>query len=305
MRRQISETQMLWAIIGVMIIVDAIWAWSSGIKVELHAAMLLAFCLIVSLNLLYTTIRPNPVIAAFAAATSQLIAFTAAGAILSYLAASSKFPLIDRYLAGADAAIGFDWLSLFRWVQEHPGVDRVLAVSYGSGIPQIGVLLVVLPVLGQFERMREFVWLFVLTLLIIIPFSWLVPAEGAWAYYGVAHLTNAYYLPHFNALRAGAMPEIAMAQVVGIIQFPSFHAALALILIYVSRGISYLFPISFLLNLAMIASTPTSGGHHFTDILAGLAVVPLAIFILRSWQREPSARLAVALNSVNQNARLR
>src|SRR5436190_1045912 len=111
---RISETQLLWAIIGAIIALDTLWAWSSGIRIAVNAPMLVAVCFIGSLNLLYSTSRPNPAIAAFAAAASQLIAFTAAGATLSYLAATSNFPLIDRYLAGADAAMGFDWLSLFR-----------------------------------------------------------------------------------------------------------------------------------------------------------------------------------------------
>jgi len=123
-----------------------------------------------------------------------------------------------------------------------------------------------------------------------------MPAEGAWAYYGVAHLVDAYYLPDFYALRAREMPEIVMAKTTGIIQFPSFHAAVALIFIYESRGIRILFPACMGLNALMIISTPTWGGHHLSDVLAGLAVVPCAIFILRSWQREPSERLTLAVD---------
>jgi membrane-associated phospholipid phosphatase len=132
---------------------------------------------------------------------------------------------------------------------------------------------------------REFVWLWVLTLLIIISLSWLLPAEGAWAYYNVAHLVDAYYLPDFYALRSGEMREIVMAKATGIIQFPSFHAAVALIFIYTSRAIRILFPAFLGLNVLMICSTPTCGGHHFSDVLAGLAVVPCAIIVLRQMAR--------------------
>jgi len=299
MLREITESQALWAIIAVMIGVDVLWAWSIGIRLSPNLGMVIAFCVMACINLVYATIRSNQTIAVFAATTAQLIAFSSASVLLSYLTATSRFPLIDSYLAATDAAIGFDWLSLFMWVHDHPAVDRLFDVAYVSSIFQIIILVLLLPALDQLERLREFVWLVVITLLIIIPLAWVMPAEGAWAYYGVSKLTSAYYLPDFYALRAGEMRDIVMTKVTGIIQFPSFHAAIALILIYVCRGISYLFPISFLLNLVMIVSIPTTGGHHFADILAGLAVVPLAIVILRAWQREPSDRLVVAVDSIS------
>ncbi len=278
--------------------VDALWAWSTGISVRLNPAAISAFFVFVALNLVYATVRPNPLIAVFAATIAQFIAFLASGAVLSYLAVTTKFPLVDRYLAVADSAMGLDWLWLFTWVREHQEIARVLGLSYGTGLYQMLILMMLLPALGRLERMREFIWLFALATFITIPLSAVMPAAGAWAHYGVAHLTSNYYLPDFYALRAGEMREIAMAKVTGIIQFPSFHASVALILIYVTRGISYLFPIACLLNVVMIASAPVYGGHHFMDIFAGLVVAPLAIVILRAWQREPSERIVVAFDSI-------
>jgi len=299
MQRQISETQLLWAIIAVVIGVDALWAWSTGIRVTLNSAAISAFFVFVALNLVYATVRPNPLIAVFAATIAQLIAFMASGVVLSYLAVTTRFPLVDRYLAAADSAMGLDWPWLFTWVREHQEIARVLNLSYGTGLYQMLILMMLLPALGRLERLREFLWLFVLVTLITIPLSAVMPAAGAWAHYGVSHLTSNYYLPDFYALRSGEMREIAMTKITGIIQFPSFHTSVALILIYVTRGIWYLFPISCLLNVVMIASAPVYGGHHFMDIFAGLVVAPLAIVILRTWQREPSERLVVAFDSMS------
>jgi hypothetical protein len=299
MRRQITESQALWAIIVLIIVIDTLWAWSLGIRIAQSPFVVFSFFLISGINFVYAKLRPDRRIAVFAAAAAQLTAFTACGAILSYLTVTSRFPLIDRYLAAADAAMGFDWRLLFMWVHEHPAIDSVLALSYGTGLFQIGVLLVVLNVVGQLERVREFVWPFVITLLIAVPVSWLFPAESAWVYFGVTNLTNPYHLADFTALRAGQMREISIARVNGLITFPSFHAALGLILIYASRGIRVLFPLSLGSNALMIASTPFAGGHYLVDILAGLAMVPLAVFILRSWQREPSGRLVAAVDSMS------
>ncbi|WP_409192551.1 phosphatase PAP2 family protein [Bradyrhizobium sp. RDM4] len=295
MELRITESQALWAIIAAIIGVDATWAWSLGIRVVLNPVVIPVFCLIVCINLVYATVRPDRRIAALAETIAQLIAFTSSATILSYLTVTSSFPLVDRYLAGADSVIGFDWLALFMWVHERPLIGKILFAAYDSGIFQLGVLLVGLNVLGRLERAREFVWLFVLTLSIIIPISWLLPAESAWVYFGVTDLANAYHLAHFSALRAGQMPEISMTQVNGLITFPSFHTALGAILIYATRGIRILFPIYLGLNVLMITSTPSMGGHYLVDIFAGLAVVPCAIMILRWAQKARHSQLALAV----------
>src|SRR5436190_24011636 len=98
MQRQISETQVLWLVIAAVIGVDALWAWSTGIRVTMNTAAIIVFLPLVVLNWVYATVRPNPLIAVFAATTAQTLAIMGSGTVLSYLAATSKFPLIDRYL---------------------------------------------------------------------------------------------------------------------------------------------------------------------------------------------------------------
>src|SRR2546421_6611410 len=125
MQRPISETQMLWAIIAIVVGVDALWAWSAGIRITLNPVAISAILVFVAINLVYMTVRSNALIAVFAASIAQLIAIMASGAVLSYLAVTTKFPLVDRYLAAADSAMGLDWLWLFTWVRAHPEIARV------------------------------------------------------------------------------------------------------------------------------------------------------------------------------------
>ena len=280
--------RIFWALIVVIVGIDTFWAWSVGIWFALDLNTALGFAVLFLINVIYGTVRVSPRIAALSGALVQLIAFTVVTGILSYLAVTSDFPLIDRYLSAADAALGFDWLALFKWISDHPLIRLVLDLAYLSAAAQIFVLLVLLSIFRMFERMVEFVWLYVLTLLIIIPISWLAPAAGAWSYYGVAHLTSAYYLPDFFALREGTVREIVMANMVGLIQFPSFHTTLCFILIYAARGIRILFPAFLGLNALMVASTFTAGGHYLADLIGGAAVVPIAIMIFDWGQRRPA-----------------
>jgi hypothetical protein len=255
-----SRKGVVWAIIAVIACIDWFWAWSIGIRIVPDLKTPLGLAGLLLINYVYVTVRPNRRIANLAGSTAQLLAFTAVASILIYLTVTSNFPLTDRYLSAADAAIGFDWLALFNWVHDHPRINRVLGFAYDSSLIQIAILLILLNVLGMLERTAEFVWLFILTLLIIIPVAWLFPAESAWVHYAVTDRVDAYHLADFSALRTGKMPEIALARVNGLITFPSFHTALGLILIYVTRRIHLLFPLSLTFNSLMVASTLTAGG---------------------------------------------
>jgi membrane-associated phospholipid phosphatase len=284
--RQASESQFLWIIIAAIVAIDAIWARSLKIEIVPPPLMVVGFVLLLGIHLFYSTLRPNERIAALALSFAQLSGFTAAGAVLTYLSVTSDFPLIDRQLAALDGKMGFNWLEMFHFVDDKRMIKVPLELAYYSAGLQVGLVMVLLNVLGQLERTREFVWLFVLSLMVIVPIAWLFPAESAWVYFGVNDQVDAYHLAHFNALRGGQMPKIAMAQVNGLITFPSFHASLAALFVYATRGISVLFPIALLLNAVMVASTPYVGGHYFVDIVAGLLVVPLAIALYRLVQRK-------------------
>ncbi|MGY4286176.1 membrane-associated phospholipid phosphatase [Bradyrhizobium sp. LM2.7] len=291
-----------WTIIALIAVIDALWAWWIGIGIEPDLKTPISLAMLVLINYFYVAVRPNPRIATLASSAAQLLAFTAVSCVLIYLTVASNFPLIDRYLSGADAAVGFDWLAFFNWVQDHPNIKGVLGLAYASGIAQIATLLIVLNVLGMLERTAEFVWLYILTLLIVIPIAWLYPAESAWVHYGVTDRVDAYHLADFSALRAGKMSEIALARANGLVTFPSFHTALGLILIYATRGIQFLFPLSLGLNALMIVSTLTAGGHYFVDVIGGTAVVPLAVIIF-GWVKRKSAKHRPAVGRLLSVAR--
>lgn len=270
---QSSEVRRLWIAIAIVAAVDFVWLRVAGMAVSIDATQAVTFCAAVLLSIVYTSFRPDRRIAELATACAQVIAFTAAGATLSYLTVTAKFPLVDRQLAAADALLGLNWLAFFEWVEARPTIKEVLTIAYHSCMPQVAVLLLWLSACGRFERIREFVWLFVTSLLVIIPISWIFPAASAWVYFDVVGRADAYHLADFNALRNGEMTRISLTQVNGLITFPSFHAALAIILIYASRGVKVLFPAFLVLNLLMLAATPTVGGHYFIDIIAGACVV--------------------------------
>ena len=76
-------------------------------KVVFGSGFIIGMLVLIALNQVYTRLRPRERIAQATLIFAQLIALTCASMILSFLAASANFPLIDRYLADADKTTGF------------------------------------------------------------------------------------------------------------------------------------------------------------------------------------------------------
>ncbi len=93
-------------------------------------------------------------------------------------------------------------------------------------------------------------------------------------------------------MRTHAFASIPLDDISGIIAFPSYHAACAVLLTYFLRGIPVLFPAAVVFNLLMVLATPIIGGHYATDVLAGLAVAAVTIYGI---ERIEAGRLAERL----------
>ena len=164
--------------------------------------------------------------------TTLLVAYAPLAGCLSYLVAGLAFPLIDGRLSALDLALGFDWVHWFNFVAAHPRLDIALQVLYEtSGIQIVGVLLW-LGLKGHSSRLREIVALLVWTLLAMIVLSGLLPAESAWNYHGIG-VERAYHFEDFSSLRAGTLRELPLGGMTGIVTFPSFHTAVAIITVWV------------------------------------------------------------------------
>jgi membrane-associated phospholipid phosphatase len=65
----------------------------------------------------------------------------------------------------------------------------------------------------------------------------------------------------------------------GLITFPSFHTAVAVLMVHAARGTSC-FWLAIVVNALMILSTFTEGGHYLVDVVAGAAIALLAIGVV-------------------------
>ena len=280
-----QDNQTIWLIIAAVTVIvgmsiitlDFTMVWNSLVPAA-TACTLLAGAV-----WLYRTLRKDQGIAAALEGTSQLTAFTAVAAPLSYIAASANRPLQDSALSAADKFLHLDWSALLAWMNAHPTLHTVFALAYASFAPQTILVLMALAITGRDRRIRQFLLTFILTALMTIAISALVPAQGAWAYYAVTPadhpaitpVTRELHLDIFHGLRGGSFQLLTGINSEGIITFPSLHAAAALIFILALWPMPVLRWIGLIVNVLMIVATPIDGGHYFVDVFAGLGLAAL------------------------------
>jgi membrane-associated phospholipid phosphatase len=87
------------------------------------------------------------------------------------------------------------------------------------------------------------------------------------------------YVQHLHELRSGARDVVTWRNAEGLVTFPSFHTTWAILLAWSVRRRRGLNLAMGLLNLAVIASTLTTGLHYFIDVPGGALVAVAAIAI--------------------------
>lgn len=222
-------------------------------------------------------------------ALAQVIAYTGAGALLSYILASWGGALWDDRFDVADLALGLDWRAYLVWLNGRPLLGQVLQASYLTLMPQMILAVVLLGFSGRIAALRVFVAATILSGVACIVISGAMPAMGTFVHYGLGptdypNLTPAASFLHvadLQALRDGSMTILSLSDAQGIITFPSYHAALAVIFAASFWQVRPLRLPGAALNGTMLAATPINGGHYFVDVIAGVLIAAAALWVVR------------------------
>ena len=221
--------------------------------------------------------------------TAQIVLITAVMTPLTYVAASANLPMQDANLLAIDRALGFDWGAYVRYVDDHPALAAWLNYGYTMIRWPIFAIPVVLAATHRYRRIEEFTFAFGLALIVTTIISGLVPAIGVFQQIGLDPISikNLNLQPYLDQLRDlpptrdGALRHLDLFGLGGIVTFPSFHAASAVLYAWALWPVRWMRPIVVLAFTAMLAATPINGGHYFIDIIAGTAIAVLAIVAAR------------------------
>lgn len=283
-----SNDQIAWLVIAAMVSGIGVAELRSPLAIVPRSLMGLAIaCAALSASAsFYRRVRPREPLAVSCAALVQALLFSAAGSILSYLLARRGGMLWDSTLYSWDRALGFDWLACVRLVDAHPSVALVLGLGYVSLIPQTIVVIIALGFSGRFAPLRIVILAAMLSGLAAILISPLMPALGNFAYLGLqsdalVHVhPSTGYVADLNAVRSGRMAALDLAQMQGIITFPSYHAALATVTLwgFWSNRMAWLRWAGAAVAIITVAATPVIGTHYLVDVVAGIAVGAASIW---------------------------
>ena len=223
----------------------------------------------------------------------RAIAFTTffgwAGGTYLCLATTMALPLQDATLASLDQMLHFDWLAFLALCNSSPIVSWTLVVAYHSAFPQMVLLYILLSFSRREEQLAEFLTLFCITFVATCFLMLLVPAAGAYPYYQPRRElfdrfsvdAGMWHYEVFILLRTEATPVLKFGYMKGLVTFPSFHTALAIITAYAARSIPFIALPAVILNGFVIVSTLPEGGHFLVDVLAGAIVALVGIALVR------------------------
>ncbi len=289
-----------WAVFAATIVLDAVLCLALGLSLRLTSLLtaMLVGAGAFAMAYFYAVRRPEPALAHMAASVGFLVVFTPFGAILSYATTAFNLPLLDQWYALADSSMGLDWLAIMRAIADVPHLPGVLRFFYSSSLPHVVLAIVALGVAGQYERLKTFIFLLAVTGSLTCFLSGLLPASGAFPYHAPsAELRSAFgmevgvwHVAHFNGLRDGTFNLIDLASVQGLVTFPSYHAALAIVCAWATWSVRAVAWPSAILGGLILLATPHIGGHFVVDIFGGAAIAFGAIWLVQRGTAAAPAR---------------
>jgi len=239
-------------------------------------------------------------VAVFIDLLCQFICFSLIFLVLSYIASASPLPYQDKIFLWIDQFLKLDWVSYVEWADGKQYIRRLFALSYYSCQLQTLIAFCLLSMIGQFKRLSMVMFAFMFSSAFCILIAALLPATGMIVYQHINpgdfhnlgdQLGVGYQqVPVIEQLRNGTLHDLSFLHCVGLITFPSFHAAFATILAWAFWSLPVVRWLTLALNIAVIAATPVIGGHYFIDVIAGIAIAGIAIFLATFIANYPNSR---------------
>lgn len=210
------------------------------------------------------------------------IAFNATAEVMDYiLTGTIVLPEWDQRFAAWDVMLGFHYLSYYHFVQSIPWLSKLLKSVYGLVIVEVLFMMIGLPLSGHVRKARWFMLWYIITGIITMVIGVLMPAKGAFVYYHLPVALHTAYVPVMADLRNGTLRTINFANAQGLVCFPSFHAILAVLSIAAGWSWKHLKYPFLVFNILVIFSAPIDGGHYGVDVLAGIIIALITIYLVR------------------------
>jgi membrane-associated phospholipid phosphatase len=276
-----KNSRPLWRGVVLLMVVAAIGIGATGLSVDFKSnpALLILVAVYAAATFFYRSIRADEHLSQALTTVAQLLLIVVFGLFCSYAAAVTTMPYRDAELLAIDQWLGFNRRSYVSFFTDRSWKIQLSNLVYQAMLPQLAIVPFALIITSRMEQLQRFVAAYGIALISTIAIFVFVPAVGAFVYFDLtpaqyATLPVEVYTParSLDALRSGAMKTIRLNDLEGLIAFPSFHTAAAILYAWALWPVkSIRWPIA-ALNVGIISTTPIGGAHYAIDVVAGSIV---------------------------------
>lgn len=240
------------------------------------------------LNIRYYKQKEWPLVAAIHGAT-LLVIFTTMYSVTHYTLPEHSTHFWDAEFAAFDAFFGVTADDIVPAVRSVPMLDEMLKKIYYAFFFHFALFVpYAAGVRKNPKRMYEgLAQMFIAAIYGLILFA-IFPAKNAVWFYGHEDIHHTRMIvEHLQLLQDHAFGTLTAENTEGLIQFPSFHVAIAAILCWDLRYENrWIFRAGFVWGFLMAVSAVTTGGHYVIDIWGGLFIAVAAVITLRALGKE-------------------
>jgi hypothetical protein len=231
-------------------------------------------------------VKDTPRLALALIGVAIFMGFTAVSSVFIFALFPLPNPLIDPWLISIDATLGYHWPGFVAGLADYPGFAQALGYLYHSSLPQIMVTICLLAALGRTLDLHRFLMVGILTLIAAVGIWWLWPSIGPSGFMSipedVLQATGLYFDTEYGAylrqlVDTGPL-RISPEVMTGVVAFPSYHMIMACMVVWYTRR-TVLFLPALVTNALMVPATLSHGGHHLTDLLAGVVVFMTCVWL--------------------------
>jgi hypothetical protein len=283
--------QRLVALNTVVLVVGGLIFSGRGLTVEWStvwfSALLLGIILVAWLNFYFVPgARKEWFVAEVLFVALLMVVLTNVVAPMQYGAVAMRSPYADPWLAAADARMGVHVPTLAAWTRAHPATSQLATIVYATFLPQLVLTVFALAALRERERLWEFAFHFHVCLIVTIAALAVWPAVCAPAYYGfTSTIDTTRAIRQIKALHEGTMTVVRFDDLEGLVSFPSFHVAGAILVTWAFRRRRRILIPLIVLNIGLVISTVITGEHYLVDVLASVPLFAGSVAAYRWWGR--------------------
>ncbi|UIN38430.1 phosphatase PAP2 family protein [Methylobacterium oryzae] len=205
--------------------------------------------------------------------------------ILPWQAQAFALPLVDGAVRAFDLSLGFNHVTWMVWLNQHPSITAAFRFIYNSMIPQAVLIISLCLATGRIRHLDRYLCAFALAIILTSAISILMPTHGIVADLDPTLRTTPAWpfaatdVATYDALRSGTLRDLIGVPKLGIVSFPSFHAASAVLAAWAFWTWPPTRYPAAALNVIVSIATVGCGGHYIADVLVGILVAVCSIIL--------------------------